>query len=131
MTPREAIQQYDAALVDYRQAMENLSMAQASALTNKRLMDDIEAEVVVNGGHADITIDGKNAETRQAQLAVALAKHDSYVKVMKAQRLSALQVIDLEADRDAAAETMRFARTVLAYETAVANRDAYAHGAAK
>ena len=129
MNRDEAIEKYEGALAAWCRAIEKVNQCREYATRARAEMDAIEAEVVVNGGLGGVAIDGKNAETRAAQLAMALAGDGSYNAARGQYRDWTAGQQDAEAVRDTAAEEMRFARAVLALLTAEANERAYAHGA--
>ena len=59
----------------------------------RRQMDEIEAEILNNGGYDTVAINGKNAETRDGQLKIACGKHPAFVALRAARA-------DLERDID-------------------------------
>jgi len=128
MTPEEAIELYDQALVDFRDAAAAVIAAGQERDDAKQALAGIEAGVAANGGWGEMAIDGKNAETRAAQLAVILAKHPEHIRCTGSYRQASSRLARAEYERDQASETMRFCRAVLVYETARLQREAYAHG---
>lgn len=73
-------------------------------------LEDIKAEVLVNGGTEAQPIDGKNAETREAQLRVALAGYPAYQAAEAKCREAERQLARLEVVIEASYDDMRGAR---------------------
>jgi hypothetical protein len=128
MKPDEAIEFYDQSLVDYRQAGAAVQLAREQMDEAKQTLALIEAEVIANGGWGEFSINGSNETTRKAQVTTILARHPDHQAATE-RHMNAVRALGrAELQRDGAAEQMRFCRTILTYETARLNFEAYAHG---
>lgn len=124
MTPAEALAQYDGALVDYRKAVNGIADISSALVAAKRAADDSEADVLVNGGTPEHPIDGKNAETRTAQLNVALRSLPGVANLQEKVTGAEKVLAQLNAQKDCAIETIRHCRAVLEYEGRMAEERA-------
>lgn len=122
---------YATALLDFETFSDEVARLAAVVREKKHVLEEIEAEIITNGGYGEIVIDGKNAETRSAQLALACRRSDRWLGTRAALDRAQNYLEDAQSNKELAAETMRYHRALLALETAQANERAYAHGGAK
>jgi chromosome segregation ATPase len=120
--------EYEQSTSQYAGAMDAAYEAREDINRIRAEMKNIEAQVVVNGGFAHINIDGKNAETRTAQLAQCLAIEGTYQDCLTALRAAERAHSQAENEANEASNQMRGARLALEYATAFINRCAAAEG---
>lgn len=119
-----ASDQYEACLGDFEG--QQLFVAEQKALLGhvREELKDIEATVLVNGGHGKYVIDSGNAERRTAMLRAALADHPQYavkrVEVTAAER----DLAKAEALRDHTANVMALMRRRMDMSVAATQRAA-------
>lgn len=118
----QAMETYYRALSDRQEALGDIIDVRYDLDRLVRALDDLEAEVLANGGFEKYAIDGKNAEERKAQLRVALAHHPDYraaqEKVNEAKRL----IARAELLADTAYSEMRGVRLRIEHATSWNNR---------
>lgn len=119
----------------YREAADNFAAARsemvafrAQLIGHKTTLDEIEAEVTVNGGHGEYVVSGSNAEQRKASLTYALTYHERYQEVLGVIRRVEHQLAQAEASAEDDANTMRGARLAIEYATSENYRLAAAEG---
>jgi len=105
-----AIQRYYAAANNRAEAREEAIDIRHDLAGLRAKLEDIKSEVMVNGGTEAHPIDGKNAETRDAQLRMALTEDPHYQKSLDLIRDAERQLARLEAVIDASYDDMRGAR---------------------
>ena len=111
----DAMQRQAAAARMLIQCKQTVSLARETLKT-------LEAEVVINGGEAEIMIDGRNAETRGAQLIAALTRHPEYTKTQDRLRAAEREAQECEADIDSTTNEIRYCRLMLEGGTSLNNR---------
>lgn len=112
-----ALQRYYDAANSRAEAREDAINVRHDLAALRAQLEDMKSEVLVNGGTEKTPIDGKNAETRDAQLRVALAGNEQYQRALELIRNAERQVARLEAVIDSAYDEMRGARLELELAT--------------
>jgi len=120
----EAITSYQRAANDYEVAVRSLVDATYALAAAKSRVQDIEDEIMVNGGTEDHPVDGKNSEQRAAQLRVAQSHSEDWLIAAREVRIAESARGSLQADADVAANQMSAARRRADYAIAEVNRDA-------
>ncbi len=122
---------YKTALLDFETFSEETARTAAVLRDCKHALEEAESIIIVNGGWGEIVIDGKNAEIRGAQLALACRQSEIWRAARQALDKAQADLEDAQSHKEVAAETMRYHRALLALETAQANERAYAFGGSK
>jgi hypothetical protein len=115
---------YRIARADYSKAKRAIFAARVTVTAIKECMAECEADLVANGGGYGITIDGKNAEQRGAQLTLALAASDPYQQAAKELRKAEARAARFEADLDDAGNSLSLHRREMDAFTAWVTREA-------
>lgn len=108
----------------FYKAQVRVAEAKADLTRTKSQLDDLEAEVIANGGDGAAVIDGKNAETRAAQLRLILSGNARHRDLQeRAQDLEAeIALQGVAADHEA--NLMSLARRVMDWDIARTQREA-------
>lgn len=121
---RECFDNFGYALAKQFKAGQDIAAMRPQVAELRRQMDEIEAEIINNGGYDTIVIDGKNAEARASQLKLACEKHQAYV-TLRAARADLERDIDLAQNEERDADnTMRRCRLWAEQYTAETYREA-------
>jgi len=91
-------------------------------------VEQMKADVIADGGFADVAVDGRNAETRDAQLTQALALHRYYQAAIAKLREADRAISRLDTEIDEASNDMRGARLRIEFVTSQNYRAAAAEG---
>lgn len=122
---------YEMAQQDWKGASDRVLECRAALAEVRAEMEEIEAEVVVNGGYGEHLIGGeggKNETQRKAQLIVALANHPAYQASVRSSRAIEADQAAASADMSHAEHRMRAARLRLEWSTSWVSRIAAAEG---
>lgn len=112
------LEDFNSAANAWHEHVDNAFNVRAEANRIRTELKAAEAEVVVNGGHGEFTISGRNAEERAAQTLVAMRSMETYRKAMDELRLQERTQSEHENEAEAALHDMRAARVVLEYAAA-------------
>lgn len=119
------------AFIDYEGACETwiTETSQAIALrmkadAAKAELANLEATITANGGTENHPVTGSNAESRKAQIQVALVNHPDYAEITERMRRALAAQFQSDANATDAEHTMRQALAFIKYQTALVEREA-------
>lgn len=120
----EARAAYDACREAYYETQRAIVEMRSELTTARALVEALEAEVIANGGAGGAVIDGKNAETRAAQLTCILALEPRYTAAKERTQMLEADIARTSAAVDDAANRMSAARRVMDWAIARIQHDA-------
>ena len=124
----EAAGDYEKARMDWKKASDRALQLREAVPAIRQESDDLESEMLVNGGTEEHPIDGTNDTKRKAQLAVALMYDNRFQEAVGNLRDIEGDLRSAEADMQDAEHRMRGARLRLEMHTAWISRIAAAEG---
>ena len=119
-----ASDQYEVCLGDFEAQQLAVAEQKAALGHTREELKDIEATVLVNGGHGKYVIDTGNAERRSAMLRAALADHSQYGAKRAAVTQAERELARAEASRDHTANVMALMRRRMDMSVAATQRAA-------
>ena len=119
-----ALNLYDLARRDYYGAQVKVIDLKADLQRTKAQLEDIEAEVIANGGVGEAVIDGKNAEVRAAQLRLILAAHPRHREIAERAQSIETEMAHADALGNDAANRMSMARRSMDWAITSTQREA-------